>query len=279
MKICGHTLVKNDARWLWYSVSSVIEHVDKLLLWDTGSTDGSVEIEKALIKKYPDKILFKNRSQKSAEEFTDVRQEILEATNSDWIITLDADEIWWDTSIRSIISEIKNADKNVESIVVPTINPVGDIFHRQEEAAGRYKLSGKVGHYNLRAVYRKIPGLHSEGAHGVWGWADGEGKMVQDRDPEKIKFVDAPYLHATFLPRGGERSNDLEVIKRAKKLKYEIGEDFPLDYFYPEVFFCDRPDFIESPWNVMSSSFKTRAFFETPLRKIKRRFVRGGVGY
>ena len=55
----AHTMVKNEARWLWYSVNSVIDHVDKLLLWDTGSTDGSIEIEKELVRKYPNKIVFK----------------------------------------------------------------------------------------------------------------------------------------------------------------------------------------------------------------------------
>ncbi len=279
MKIWAHTLVKNEARRLWYSVSSVINHVDKLLLWDAGSTDGSIEIEKELAKKYPDKIIFKSRLQKTAEEFTGVRQEMLDETESDWFLMLDADEIWFEDSIKKVIGTIKNEGESIESVVVQTINLVGDIFHFQEEAAGRYKFGDKVGHYNLRAIKRNIPGLHSKGAHGVWGWADGDGKMIQDRDSDKLKFVDVPYLHATFLPRGGERSNDLEVIKRAKKLKYEIGKPFPLDYYYPEVFFENKPDFISSPWEAMSGYFETRAFFETPLRKIKRRLWKGQVGY
>ena len=59
MEVWAHTLVKNEARWLWYSVSSVIKHVDKLLLWDAGSTDQSSEIEKELERMYPGKIILK----------------------------------------------------------------------------------------------------------------------------------------------------------------------------------------------------------------------------
>ena len=279
MKVWAQTLVKNEERWLWYSVSSVIDQVDKLLLWDTGSTDGSLEIEKQLARIYPDKIVLKQRIINSPEEFTQVRQEMLEATTSDWFIVLDGDEIWYEDSIKKVLETINKAGNDIESIVVPTINLVGDIFHRQPESAGRYKFGNRTGHYNLRAVKRTIPGLHSQGIHGVWGWADEEGKMIQDRSADKVKFVDAPYLHTTFLPRGGGRSSDVEVIKRSKKLKYELGDSLPKDFHFPEAFFLDKPDNIPSPWEVMSTGFKFRALIETPLRKLKRKLWKGKAGY
>jgi glycosyltransferase involved in cell wall biosynthesis len=279
MEVWAQTLVKNEARWLWYSVSSVVDHVNKLLLWDTGSSDGSIEIEKELVRKYPDKIIFKERKQETAEDFTNVRQEMLDATKSDWFLMLDGDEIWWEGSIRTLLSIIKEKGDTLESIVVPTINLVGDVFHYQEKSAGKYKFGNKVGHYNLRAINRNIPGLHSEGIHGVWGWADSGNKMIQERLPEKVKFIDAPYLHVTFLQRAGSPEKDRQVIKRSRKLKYELGKSFPADYYYPKVFFRDRPESIPSPWSVMPASFRFRAFFETPLRKIKRRFWQGKAGY
>ena len=55
MEIWAHAMIKNEARWLWYSITSVIDHVDKVLLWDTGSTDGTIKVEQDLIKKYPSK--------------------------------------------------------------------------------------------------------------------------------------------------------------------------------------------------------------------------------
>jgi glycosyltransferase involved in cell wall biosynthesis len=274
MEVWAHTLVKNEAKWLWYSISSVINHVDKILLWDTGSTDGSLEIEKELEKQYPGKIILRQRKQETASDFTKVRQEMLDVTKSDWFLMLDGDEIWWEDSIRTVISEIQESGKNIESVVVPTVNLVGDIFHFQEKAAGKYKFGNRVGHYNLRAVRRNISGLHSQGVHGVWGWADDDGKMIQDRNT--YIFIDAPYFHATNLRRS---DSDSDVIKRKNKLRFELGENFPSDFYYPEVFFKDRPGNIPSPWSTMSTSFKLRAFFETPLRKIKRRVWAGRAGY
>lgn len=274
MKIWAQTLVKNEAQWLWFSVSSVVNHVDKLLLWDTGSTDGSGEIEKELVKKFPGKIELKERKINSSEDFTKVRQEMLDATKSDWFLILDGDEIWFEDSIKKVLKTIMEEGNSIESVVVPTINLVGDVFHFQEKASGRYKFGDRVGHYGLRAVKRGIPGLHSQGGHGVWGLTDEGGKMIQDRNTFKI--IDAPYLHATNLRRSSE---DSKVIKRAKKYKFEIGKSFPKDFYYPEVFFRDKPDWILSPWNTMSGPFKFKAFFETPIRKIKRRIWKGKAGY
>lgn len=267
-------MVKNEARWLWYSINSVIDHVDKIMLWDTGSTDDSPKIISELKKRYSDKIIFNQKEINSPSDFTKVRQEMLDETKSDWFMMLDGDEIWYQDSIRSLTSEIKLADPKIESFVVPTINLVGDIYHYQDKSSGRYQFGNLKGHYNLRFIKRSIEGLHSQGVHGVWGWADSDNKMIQDRNT--YKFIDAPYLHATNLERS---QKDLDVIKRSKKLKYEIGLSFPKDYYYPESLFKDKPEIIESPWRVMSSSYKFRALFETPLRKIKRNLIKGKVGY
>ena len=279
MTIYAHTLFKNEERFLWYSVNSVINYVDKLFLWDTGSTDRSWDIASLLKKKYKDKIDLRQYGEVTTETFPIARQEMLNETDADWFIVLDADEIYWQDSIQKVVKCITSNTSitGFETIIVPTINLVGDIYHYQEKEAGKYQFGELKGHYNLRAIKRNINGLHSKGVHGVWGWADQEGKQIQERNT--YKFVDAPYLHATHLPRGEGRVDDKKVPKRSKKLKYEIGERFPLDFYYPEVFFEDKPDFIISPWMPMTIDYKLLAFVHTPFRKIKRRFIKNGVGY
>lgn len=278
MQVWGHTLFRNDERWLWFAVTSVINHLDKLLLWDTGSSDKSWEIALALKKKYGEKIHLEKYGEVSIEGFPIVRQAMLDETKSDWFLVVDADEIWWDKSISEVTSFIRNSkNNNSESIVVPTINAVGDIFHHQEKSAGKYKFGNLKGHYNLRALKRSIPGLHSEGVHGVWGWADDKGKQIQDR--LSFKYLNSPYLHATFLPRGGNRASDILVPKRKRKLKYELGVDFPKDFYYPESLFKVRPDFIRSPWETRSNKYFIRAIIESPIKSIKRRIINGSIGY
>ena len=277
----AHCLVKNEARYVWFSVMSVIKYVDRVLLWDTGSTDNTIEIIEEILKtpEGREKVEFKKCDPVTPETFTKVRQEMLDATNTDWFLMVDGDEAWFDDSIKKVVDTIQEKGDKLESIVVPTINLIGDIYHYQEEAGGNYELAGKRGHFNLRGVNRKIPGLKSFGPHGKWGWADSTGKMIEKRAARKIAFVDAPYLHATHLQRSGEFKKEGDVPKRKMKLKYELGIPFPKDYFYPEVLFRDKPDSVPSPWVKMTPEFKRRAAIETPLKKLKRRIFKSGVGY
>lgn len=276
MQIWAHTMFKNDERWLWFAVTSIIDQVDKLLLWDTGSTDKSWQVANYLKKTYGSKIDLKQYGEVTVESFPKARQAMLDATGADWFIVADDDEIWWEDSVTKLVEEIKNAEKNIESFVVPTFNCVGDIYHYQPQDAGKYKFGNVVGHYNLRAVKRNIPGLHSQGMHGVWGWADEEGKQIQNRSTFKI--IDTPYLHTTFLSRSQDRKANMNVPKRARKYKYEIGQTFPLDYYYPESLFKDRPGIVPSPWECVGTSYKIRSYIETPLRKLNRKIF-NKVGY
>jgi glycosyltransferase involved in cell wall biosynthesis len=46
--ITVHMVVKNEDQWIWYSIQSVLQYVDKILITDTGSTDHTVEIIKSI---------------------------------------------------------------------------------------------------------------------------------------------------------------------------------------------------------------------------------------
>ena len=279
MKIWAHTLVKNEENYIWYAINSVIDWVDKVLVWDTGSTDKTVEIVKKIKKRYPDKIVFSEYGSIDAVNYWKPRDEMIRKTKADWILTLDGDEVWWEDSIKKAVEIVKSpparldsakragkAGTTIESIVVKTVNLIGDIYHYQEEAAGRYKFKNKEGHYNLRLFSTKIPGLRARGEHGKMGYFDSREKPIQER--EKVHILDASYMHFTHLSRS---PLDLRVPKREKKLKYEIGVPFSSDYYYPEVFFRDRPKIVSSVWKNMTNTYLTRAILETPFKRIKRR--------
>ena len=114
MKIWAHTLVRNEERYLWFSVMSVIEHVDRILLWDTASTDKTIEIIKLIKKKYPEKIDFRQLGDVNPEKFTLFRQEMLNETKSDWFIIVDGDEVWWDEKIKETVELIYKEGKNLD---------------------------------------------------------------------------------------------------------------------------------------------------------------------
>lgn len=274
MKIWAHTIVKNEERYTWYAVMSVIEFLDKILIWDTGSTDSTCDIIKEIKRLYPNKVEFREVGNVDIGQFTEVRQEMLKVTRSDWFMILDGDEVWWNDSIKKNIYFIKNWGTQYESIVNSYYNIVGDIYHFQEEEAGKYSIDDKCGHLTIRFINRAIPGLHYEKPHGQQGLYDKNGILIQNRPKDMRKHLELAYLHFTNMNRSSSREKDLLVPKREMKYKLDIGNKFPNDFYYPEVFFRSRPSTISSPWLNRSKEYVLRSLLKRPGQIIKRRVLK-----
>lgn len=262
MTIWANTIVNNEENFIWFAVMSVVDYVDKVLIWDTGSTDRTVEIIKEIKRIKGDKVKFREVGEVDEYQFTSLRQKMLLQSNCDWILILDGDEIWRENSIKKIVKEINTRGSKIEAIVVPTIVPAGDIYHFQEEKAGQYHLLGRIGHYNLRAISKKIPGLHVDWPHPDESYLDQNNEPIQER--KATVFLDAPYLHATHLKRSS-------FPRKHNKFKYELGESFPADFKFPEILLKPYPKIVSSPWIKISGVEKIWAILLTPIRKIKRR--------
>lgn len=246
MKIWANCIVHNEENFIWFALMSVVDFVDKILVWDSGSCDKTVEIIREIKKEKGDKIEFKEVGDLDKDEFTKMRQVQLEKSNCDWILILDGDEVWWSDSIKKVADLIKRNGKEIDAIVNPFYNMVGDIYHYQLEEYGRYEIAGRRGHLTIRAINRRIAGLHLAGPYGEETYVDKDEKPIQQRDSEKIVFMDAPFLHLTHLKRSS--------IDGHRKLKYDKGLKF--NKSFPEVFYLKRPVGIASPWKVRSKLYE-----------------------
>lgn len=260
MKIWVNTIVNNEEKFIWFALMSVINYVDRILVWDSGSTDKTVKIIRSIKSK---KIQFREVGKLDSKEFTKMRQKMLEASICEWILILDGDEIWWTESISRLVSQINKKKDAIAGVVVPMIVPVGDIFHLQDTKAGKYKILGKTGHLSLKAI-RKIPGLHVDWPYGKEGFFDSSGKLIQER--EDIMYIDAPFLHVTHL----KRSNKARPFD---KFKHELGRKVDKDFFFPEVLHRDSPRIVSSPWKRIKGVDLLKAKLLTPLRDLKRKFT------
>lgn len=264
MKIWANTIVNNEENFIWFAIMSVIDYVDQIIVYDTGSTDKTVEIIKEIQKIKKGKIRLEEVGITSDEQFPKLRQKMLEESKCDWILILDGDEIWWEDSIKKAIDKIQQDGQDIEGIVVPMSVPVGDIYHLQEEKAGQYNLLGRKGHLSLRFISKKIPGLHVDWPYGKESYFDEDKKLIQNR--EKIIFLDTPYLHVTHL----KRSN---LKRKYNKFKYEVGSLVEKQFKYPEILSSAYPKIVSSPWRKISGLDLVRANLLTPLRKLKRRVM------
>lgn len=265
-KITTHTIVVNEEQWIWYAINSVLPFVDYMFITDLGSTDKTVDIIRSIKSS---KIIFEQVPKYDHNKSVEVRQNLLERTKTDWFFILDGDEIWPKNSIRKVVETIKASDNDLWGIVTPTINFLGDVFHVEEDIAGRFEFLGKKGHLAMRAM-RRLPGMKMSGIYPLEGYLTKEGKLVQSYN-EKLIFVDAPYCHMTNLRRSSSTEKDKAVFKR--QFKKEIGPKVAKDFVYPEVFYLPHPQIVPGPFLKMSKADYLIGAALTPLKRIKRRLT------
>ena len=210
--ITVHTLVKNEEKWIKPAILSVINHVDRILVWDTGSTDQTVKIIQSI--KSP-KIEFEERGSVNRQGLVKLRNEQIKATVTDWFLILDGDEIWPEKNLLQLIKAMKTAKSSTIALVNRTKNCVGDLHHYLPESAGKYQIGPWRGHLNIRAI-KNLPGLTVTGEYPNEAYVS-QGKKLQDQ-PENLELVDTWYYHTTHLKRTSWW-HALKVMDRLRKFK------------------------------------------------------------
>jgi len=212
VRITSHTIVKNEQNWIKPALLSVIDQIDKMLVWDTGSTDKTVAIIKSINSP---KIVFAQKGPVDRQQLVNLRNLQIKATRTPWFILLDGDEIWPKNNLIQLNKAIEKAQPNTIAIVNRTKNCIGDINHFLPESKGQYHIGPWQGHLNIRAI-RNLPGLKVVGEYPNEAYIY-QGKKLQDQ-PERLEFVDTWYLHTTHLKRSSWW-HSLKVIDRLKKFK------------------------------------------------------------
>lgn len=211
-RITTHTIVKNEQNWIKPALMSVIDQVDRMLVWDTGSTDNTVSIIKSINSP---KIVFSQKGPVDRQQLVNLRNLQIKATQTPWFIILDGDEIWPKDNLIQLIKAIEKAKLSTIALVNRTKNCIGDLHHLLPETKGRYQIGPWKGHLNIRAI-KNLPGLKVVGEYPDEAYVY-QSKKLQDQ-PKNLEFVDTWYLHTTHLKRTGWW-HSLKVIDRLKKFK------------------------------------------------------------
>lgn len=113
-----------------------VKYADEIIVLDTGSTDKTCEIA----KKYTDKV--HERAYQWNDSFSEARNKAKEYCTTDWILSIDADEVLEDGGMVKIKEAIKGA-KNAVSVVM---------------------TDGKTIRYDFPRVFKNDPNVFWEGA-------------------------------------------------------------------------------------------------------------------
>jgi len=86
--VSAHYIVKNEEEFLPYSIRSIHDAVDEIIVVDNGSSDRTPEIAAG----FPKVRLLRS----NVQDFSALRNLALEASQCDWFIKIDADEVFYD---------------------------------------------------------------------------------------------------------------------------------------------------------------------------------------
>ncbi len=261
MKITGHCIVKNEDKWVWFAINSVLPFVDKILVYDTGSTDNTVEVIKTIKSS---KVVFEEKGPVNAKQLVDLRREQLEKTQTDWFLILDGDEVWPEDQIKKIIYLAKKSDKKTIAYFNKARNCIGDVFHFLSEDLGEYEIAGVRGNLNTRLI-RKTPDLKIVGEYPLEAYVN-DGGPIQNQ--KGIKFADCWYLHASFL----KRSSGIEKKVSGsfgKQKTWQSGKLFKKTEL-PKVLYKKYPSIVDDPLVKRSLIYELLAKLTTPLLILKK---------
>ena len=268
MKLIAHCLVKNEDRWIWYVINSVLDAVDEVLVWDTGSTDNTIEVIKSISSP---KIIFASRLASTPQELTQARQEMLDQTRADWLLILDGDEIWTPYSLSQSLAAVKSQN-NLDYLINSYKVLLGDVYHYQEEEAGRYQVGPYSGHVTIRFVnLKRLLPLRYYQDYPHESLRTRDGHSLQHLPTANTVLITSPYLHATHTNRTSLAQP--QTVARSHLFKYELGVPTSKNFPYPKPFYYPHPKTVSSPWTRRSWGYVINAAWQTPLKYLKRRLI------
>ncbi|MBS4219336.1 glycosyltransferase family 2 protein [Bacillus sp. FJAT-49711] len=183
-------IVKNEEKVLKRCLESIHNHVDEIIIADTGSTDSTKEIAKLYTTNIYDFDWI--------NDFSEARNFVQSKAKGQWIIYLDADEYVDNENLKQTIQHLRESEEtiNYDAYVVTQINFVGNVGGNvgQCPTIRIYKNDSNI--YFHRKIHEQLfkkEGQLSIGFLGLKIYHSGylsdttEGKNKNDRNVKLIK--------------------------------------------------------------------------------------------
>lgn len=211
--ITAHCLVKNEEVYVKAAVMSVIDYVDKIIIFDAGSTDNTIPILEKLSRNtnYKKKIHFEVKGDADKARHTKLRNEMIKLTNTDWFMVLDGDEVWPQDQIKFVVEkDLVDAEKIGRNVIMCNYHLCSvDLKHYTEK--GHYGTDwGMHGQLTCRC-FKIVNDLH-------WGGTYLEDTLYYARDKKVIVqsnvfYTTAFYWHLSKLYRSSRSNLRLGGVK------------------------------------------------------------------
>lgn len=214
MTLSAHVRIYNEEDFIKPTIECLLPYVDDVYVYDTGSTDRTVEIVHELMKKNP-KIRFGSENFQikglgptewtpaKRERFISCLNDMKQNTKEDWILKVDGDEIYSPELLKEIREVI--VDSEVPFYSIPQFH-----FINWKE----YFDPPKVSIMSIARLYKNIPEVVWVGARNekgldflqeVLGYKSGNKTIkISSRanQPSLCRLLKNPFLHLGQLRKG-----------------------------------------------------------------------------
>ncbi len=197
-------IVKDEESMLGRTLGAVAPFVDEIVVVDTGSSDGTVEIA----EEHGARVLHHAWT----GDFAEARNVSVDAATGDWILYLDADEVLVDGAGERLRALAGHTWR--EAFYLVMTNYVGDEEDRHANAFNALRL------FRNRPEYRFSGRIHEQWAGALPGYL-----------PERITVSDVRVEHYGYLgvvrDAKGKSSRNIELLRR----QAAEGDDSPFLHF------------------------------------------------
>lgn len=207
-KVSASYIVKNEEEFLPFSIKSIYDVVDEIILVDNGSTDRTVEIAKSFPKA---KIYYSD-----AQDFSVLRNLTIKYATGDWILVMCADEVFYG-DINEVLPKLVK-DYTVDAYTCWYYHLMRSYYYMQNK-------SDRDPLYSRIFLFRKTPATFY--VRPVHQYLTGVGPNVKDSGLH--------YVHYGYV-------KDPKLILERWKLYAQLeGTPGIFDHLDPDHLLDDRP--------------------------------------
>ena len=106
--VTAHLMVRDEEYWIGYILANLTKYLSNVFVFDTGSTDKTIEI----IKSFPNVTLVE-KGELNPKELCECRNEMMEMTQTPWVWQVDGDEFYPAKAVRALLKCSMPASKKV----------------------------------------------------------------------------------------------------------------------------------------------------------------------
>jgi len=236
MSLTIHSVVKNEP-FIYYSIKSVYDYADKILLYDTGSDDKHTleDIRQLLREDKDNKIIFKEipldfdeskwtyenvkafaKEHEGKMSVGKVRQIQIDDTDTEFCMVVDGDEIHYRETMERIVNEIlPDLNTEIVGVNIPLIW-FYDMTHTFKVPS--IENTGRV----WRTATVKMNGISPNEAHCF----KDTGKEIARTDKEYLIYKNLiPFAHFESFLKPWRREVDIKTLREFKGNLPEVMEE------------------------------------------------------